>query len=176
MTGGRRAADPSVPADSQRIGDAVDVVVDRKPQQDHGQADPGMFRLVHGHEREQNRGRHQEEQGRDRMPWHRYRLFRVSGSPAKHENGRDSVPHEDHDRHGEVNIRPAGRLAARAPKQIAPPAAATPVVNQTASSQNGEPSDFTMPAVVRKIPTPITSATMSAVAVVSPNCRESPGS
>ena len=27
-------------------------VVDRKPQQDHGQTDPGMFRLVHGHERE----------------------------------------------------------------------------------------------------------------------------
>ena len=77
-----------------------------------------------------------------------------------------------------VNIRPAGlgRLAARAPKQIAPPAAATPVVNQTGSSQNGEPSDFTMPAVVRKIPTPITSATTSAVAVVSPNCRESLGS
>ncbi|MGZ3412757.1 MAG: hypothetical protein ACXWNX_02810 [Isosphaeraceae bacterium] len=33
-----------------------------------------------------------------------------------------------------------------------------------------------MPAVVRKIPTPITSATTSAVAVVSPNCRESLGS
>jgi len=31
-------------------------------------------------------------------------------------------------------------------------------------------------AVVRKIPTPITSATTSAVAVVSPNWRESPGS
>ena len=37
------------------------------------------------------------------MPWHRHRLFCVSGSPAKHEDGRDSEPHEDHGRHGEVS-------------------------------------------------------------------------
>jgi len=42
------------------------------------------------------------------MPWHRHRLFCVSGSPAEHEDGRNSEPHEDHGRHGEVNIRPAG--------------------------------------------------------------------
>ena len=50
----------------------------------------------------------QKGQGRDWMPWHRHRLFCVSGSPAEHEDGRNSEPHEDHGRHGEVNIRPAG--------------------------------------------------------------------
>ena len=37
------------------------------------------------------------------MPWHRHRLFCVSGSPAEHEDGRNSEPHEDHGRHGEVS-------------------------------------------------------------------------
>ena len=37
------------------------------------------------------------------MPWHRHRLFCVSGSPAEHEDGRNSEPHENHGRHGEVS-------------------------------------------------------------------------
>src|SRR5271165_4399578 len=39
VTGGRPTADPSVPADSQRIGDAVDVV---EPGGDQGDLEPGL--------------------------------------------------------------------------------------------------------------------------------------
>ena len=43
--------------------------------------------------------------------------------------------------------------------------------SQTISSQSGEPSDFAIPAGVRKIPTAMTSPTIKAVAVPSPICR-----
>ena len=65
--------------------------------------------------------------------------------------------------------RPPGNGPPAPPKHRAPPIALAPIVSQTASSQNGEPSDFAIPAGVRKIPTPITSPTTSAVAVASPS-------
>ena len=50
---------------------------------------------------------------------------------------------------------------------------AAPIVSQTASSQNGEPKLLAISAGVRKMPTPITSPTTSAVAVASPSRRAS---
>jgi hypothetical protein len=43
--------------------------------------------------------------------------------------------------------------------------------SHTTNSQNGDPSDFAIPAGVRKIPMAITSPTMRAVAVLRPICR-----
>ena len=44
------------------------------------------------------------------------------------------------------------------------------MTSQTRSNQTGEPSDFAIPAGVRKMPTAITSPTISAVALRSPIC------
>ena len=46
-----------------------------------------------------------------------------------------------------------------------------PSTSQMTKSQNGEPTDFAIPAGVRKIPTAMTCPINNAIAVQSPNCR-----
>jgi hypothetical protein len=45
-----------------------------------------------------------------------------------------------------------------------------PITIQTISNQKGDPSDFAIPAGVRKMPTPIISPTTTAVAEANPRC------
>ena len=49
--------------------------------------------------------------------------------------------------------------------------AIAPIKSHTENTSAGEPSDFAMPAGVRKMPTATTSPTTSAIAVGSPSCR-----